>query len=174
MAEIRSDMSIEELKKEASERAAEYEKTYHGCSRCTMRALQEVLGIEDELLLKATGPVSGGLALTGHTCGALSAGVMLMGMKFGTADFEEGFAGMLKGMLPAYKLIEWFKAEFGDTNCSKIAGFQMDQASLEGLIADPTILDGMLAEHPELIEKCTNVVGKTAAKVVELVAQETK
>jgi len=53
--------SKEAMKEEARERAFKYESTYHGCSQCTMRALQEVLGLEDELVFKAASCLHGGM-----------------------------------------------------------------------------------------------------------------
>ena len=162
--------SKETLKREARERAHNYELQYHGCSRCTLLALQEVLGLEDELAFKAASPLCGGLALTGNTCGALSAGVMVLGMKYASAKIEEGLAGLMKGMLPAYRLVRWFEGEFGTTVCHEISGFEMDEARLKGMIANPEAMEAGLP--PELIEKASQIVGKTAEKVVEIICEE--
>ena len=64
--------------KEAREKAYNYEREYHGCSQATLLALQEVLSLEDESIFKSASFLCGGLAFMGKTCGALTAGVMIL------------------------------------------------------------------------------------------------
>jgi len=156
--------------KSAKERAYNYERQYHGCSQCALLALQELLGFEDELTFKAASSLCGGLAFSGNTCGALTAGVMVLGMKYGRANIEEGLAGLVKGMLPAYRLVKWFEGEFGTTACREISGIQMDEEMLKAMTAAPEAMEAGLP--PELIEKCSQLVGKTAEKVAELISEE--
>jgi C_GCAxxG_C_C family probable redox protein len=152
------------------ERAYNYERRYHGCSQCPLLALQEFLGLEDELTFKAASSLCGGLAFSGNTCGALSAGVMVLGMKYGRANIEEGLAGLVKGMLPAYRLVKWFEGEFGTTLCREISGLQMDEEILKAMAAAPEAMEAALPT--ELIEKCSQIVGKTAEKVAEIISEE--
>ncbi len=170
MAESDIVKSKEAFKKEARERAYNYEREYHGCSQCTLLTFQELLGLEDELTFKAASSLCGGLAMTGNTCGALSAGVMVLGMKYGRANIEEGLAGLLKGMRPAYKLVKWFEDEFGTTVCHEISGFKIDEESFKMAASNPEAMEAGLA--PELIEKCSQLVGKTAERVAELISEE--
>jgi len=152
------------------ERAYNYERQYHGCSQCPLLALQEYLGLEDELTFKAASSLCGGLAFSGNTCGALSAGVMVLGMKYGRANIEEGLAGLVKGMLPAHRLVKWFEGEFGTTVCRELSGLQMDEELLKAMAAAPEAMEAALPA--ELIEKCSQIVGKTAEKVAELISEE--
>jgi len=152
------------------ERAYNYERQYHGCSQCPLLALQEYLGLEDELTFKAASSLCGGLAFSGNTCGALSAGVMVLGMKYGRANIEEGLAGLVKGMLPAHRLVKWFEGEFGTTVCRELSGLQMDEEILKAMAAAPEAMEAALPA--ELIEKCSQIVGKTAEKVAELISEE--
>ena len=171
MSESETDKSKEALRKEARERTYNYERQYHGCSRCTLLALQEILGLQDELVFKAAGPLCGGLALTGNTCGALTAGVMVLGMKYASGNIEEGLAGLMKGgMLPAYRLAKWFEGEFGSTTCREISGIATEEVALMGMIADPQAMEAGLS--PELIEKASQIVGRTAEKVIEIISEE--
>lgn len=164
--------SKEAMKEEARKRGFEYESTYHGCSQCTMAALQEVLGLEDELVFKAASCVHGGFPVEGRTCGALTAGVMVLGIKYGRARLDEGIAGTLKGMLQALKLITRFKQEFGTTSCLEITEGQTvvtDEETLKYLIEHPQEMEEM---SQELIKKCSQVVSKTAEMVVEVINEE--
>ena len=152
------------------ERAYNYEKRYHGCSQCTLLALQEFLGLEDELTFKSASYLCGGLAFSGNTCGALSAGVMALSMKYGRANIEEGLVGLIRGMLPAHRLVKWFEGEFGTTTCHEISGIQMDEEILKALAAAPEAMEAALPA--ELIEKCSQLVSKTAEKVAEIISAE--
>ncbi len=151
--------------------AYNYEMQHHGCSQCTLLALQQYLGFEDELTFKAATFLCGGVAFMGHTCGALSAGVMVLGMKYGRANIEEGLAGLLKGALPAHKLVRWFEGEFGTTVCREISKTQqMDEETFKEMIANPEALEASMP--PGLLEKCSQLVGKTTEKVIELIREE--
>lgn len=164
--------SKEAMREEARSRGFKYESTYHGCSQCTMLALQEVLGLEDELVFKAASCLHGGMPVEGKVCGALNAGVMVLGMKYGRASLEERIAGTLKGMLQVLKLVKRFEQEFGTTACLEITEGQtkvMDEEVLKHLIAHPDEMEEM---SKELIKRCSQVVSKTAAMVVDIINEE--
>ena len=158
-----------EKKKEVAERAYNYERQYHCCSQATLLALQEALGLEDELALKAASSLCGGVALSGNTCGALSAGVMVMGMKQGRGDLKEGFASVMKAMVPANKLVKWFEAEYGTTICRDISGLEVNEEILNLLAAQPDA--ALNALDPEMVEKCSRICGRTAEKVLEILEE---
>jgi C_GCAxxG_C_C family probable redox protein len=160
---------LEKKKKEVAETAYNYERQYHCCSQATLLALQEALGLEDELALKAASSLCGGVALSGNTCGALSAGVMVMGMKQGRGDLKEGFANVMKAMLPANKLVKWFEAEYGTTVCHDISGLEVNEEMLDLLAEQPEA--ALSALDPEMVEKCSRICGKTAEKVIEILEQ---
>jgi C_GCAxxG_C_C family probable redox protein len=170
MTQNKTGKTIDDLKKDAREKAYHYEINHHCCSQATMLALQEVLGMEDELTLKATSSVCGGMALSGNTCGALSAGVMVIGMKYGRGDIKEGFTKVMKGMLPAAKLVKWFEKEFGTVMCRDISGFEMDEDMPKTAMENPEAM--MEASDPEQVEKCSQLCGKTAEKVIEIISEE--
>jgi C_GCAxxG_C_C family probable redox protein len=161
---------IEERKKEVAEKAVRYEREYHCCSQATLLALQEALGLEDELALKAASTLCGGVALSGNTCGALSAGVMMVGMKQGRGDLKEGFASVMRAMVPANKLVKWFEQEYGTTVCQDISGLELNEDMLNLMAGDPEA--ALNALDPDMVEKCSNICGKTAAKVLEILEEE--
>lgn len=164
--------STEALKEEARKRASDYELQYHGCGQTTLLALQEVLGLEDELVFKSASSLCGGIAFERRLCGALTTGLMVLGMKFGRADIRERLPGILKGIMPAHKLMRRFEQEFGSTVCGEIMGGGVGHATEEdfrAMIADPEALEEM---SREIIVKCAEVVGKTAAMVVEIISEE--
>lgn len=164
--------SKEALKEEARKRASDYELQYHGCGQTTLLALQEVLGLEDEQVFKSASSLCGGIAFERKLCGALTTGLMVLGMKFGRADIQEGLPGILKGIMPAHKLMRRFEQEFGSTVCGEIMGGGTELPSEEQfreMIANPDAVEEM---SREIIAKCAQVVGKTAAMVVEIISEE--
>lgn len=159
---------LEEMKKNVMEKAYHYEREYHCCSQATLLALQEALGIEDELALKAASALCGGVAMSGNTCGALSAGVMALGMKLGRGDLKAGFAPVMKAMVPANNLVKWFEAEHGTTSCRMISGTELDGETLNLMAAHPE--EALKTLNPETVEKCSRICGKIAEKVIDILA----
>lgn len=161
---------LEQKRKGVAQKAIQYEQEYHCCSQATLLALQEALGLEDELALKAASSLCGGVALSGNTCGALSAGVMIMGMKKGRGDLKEGFGSVMKAMLPANKLVKWFEAEYGTTVCHEISGMEVNEEMLTLLAEQPEV--ALRAVDPKMVEKCSKICGKTAEKVLSILEAE--
>ncbi len=154
-------------KEEAVKKAYNYETKYHGCSQCTFLALQEFLGMENELAFRSAAYLCGGMAYTGNTCGALTAGAMALGMKYGRANIEEGFVGLVNGSMPVYKLAQWFKDEFGSVLCSKISETEITEEELQWTIENPKEAEEGIT--PELTHQCSEVVSKTVGKVIDII-----
>jgi C_GCAxxG_C_C family probable redox protein len=152
--------SPEEFKREVQKRAYDYECDYHGCSQAVLRTFQELLNMEDDLLLKAAGPLCAGLG-SGKGCGALTAGVLVIGMVHGRARPEEGLGGLLRGFELAQTLVRRFEGEFGTTSCAEISGVDW---------ADPEAVARFLGS-PES-ERACRVAAKTAEIVADLLIQE--
>ena len=161
MAESEIVKSKESFMKEARERAYRYELQFHGCSQSVLLPLQELLGLEHELTFKAASALCSGVGM-GKTCGALLGGVMVLGMKHGRAQIEEGLMGLLKGLELDQKLVQKFEREFGTTTCYEISGVDWtDEKAVMEFISSQ-----------ERIEKCAQVAGKTAEMVAELLSEE--
>jgi hypothetical protein len=93
-------------------------------------------------------------------------------MKYGRsrADIEEGTAGVLKGILPAYRLVKWFENEFGTTVCREISGMKVSERGLKQMVArGPAVEEDI---NQERLENCSQLTGKTAEKVIELIFEE--
>ena len=155
-------ISKEALKKQARKKAYDYELKCHGCSQAILLTFQELLGLEDELTFKAAGPLCAGLGM-GKSCGALTGGVLVLGMKYGRAHIEDGLNGLFPGMGIAQKRVKMLEKELGTTVCSeisKIADWTDSKAVMEAV------------NNPEFVRREAEVVGKTAEMVAELMAEE--
>jgi C_GCAxxG_C_C family probable redox protein len=153
--------SNQAFKEQARKKAYEYEVQFHGCSQAVVQTFQDLLGLEDGLLFKAAGPLCAGLGM-GRTCGALSGGAMVLGMKQGRSRIEDGIEGLFPGLLAAQDLVRRFEQEFGTASCGEISGLDWtdSEAVTKALSA------------PEFVEKCARVVSKTAEMVAEIIDEQ--
>ena len=151
--------SREKLKEKVKAKAYDYAVKYHGCSQAIVAAFQEPLGL-DAVTLRAAGPMVGGMGL-GKICGALAGGVMVLGIKYGRSNMEEGIQGLIPGFLAAQELVKRFEKEFGTTSCFEIAGIDWTDAN-EAIQA---------LSNPEFLKKCAGVTARTAEMVAEILLE---
>ena len=154
--EISKESLIEQVKKKAHD----YELQFHVCSQSILLAFQELLGMEDELTFKAAGPLCVGLGM-GKTCGALTGGMMVLGMKYGRTRIDEGLGGLFSGILIAQSLVQRFEQEYGTTACREIS--KLDWTDSDAVI--------QAVNNPEFMAMCANVVGATAEMVAKIIAE---
>lgn len=115
--------------------------------------------MESETAMMASSFFSGGFAGVGSTCGALSGGIMALGMKYGRANPRQG--SVQDGSGAALKLFNWFQREYGTTLCHDLIGIpnffnQEERAKF-------AVSEGHL--------KCSRRLGEVAAKVMEIVGE---
>lgn len=84
-----------------------------------MRVMQEYMGYEDELTFKAATGFGGGVGRMGDICGALTGGVMAIGLQYGRATKEDEKSGPRTYGLTE-KLYGLFEEEFGSPTCYDI------------------------------------------------------
>jgi C_GCAxxG_C_C family probable redox protein len=157
---VAQEISKESLIEQVRKKAHDYELQFHGCSQSILLAFQELLGMDDELTFKAAGPLCAGLGM-GKTCGALTGGMMVLGMKYGRTRIDEGLGGLFSGILIAQSLVQRFEQEYGTTACSEIS--RLDWTDSDAVIQAVT--------NPEFLAMCANVVGTTAEMVAEIIAE---
>ncbi|MEM3022632.1 MAG: C-GCAxxG-C-C family protein [Candidatus Bathyarchaeia archaeon] len=106
----------EGLIEKAAKAAHDYDKAYMGCCRCTLAALQETLGLGDGEALRASFPLSGGIARMGETCGALVGALMAVGLAAGSDRLDDR-KSYDECMALGREVYERFKAEHGSSLC---------------------------------------------------------
>lgn len=111
-----------ELAEKAEALAEELHKNYGGCAQMTLKALQKVLGLEDQGSFKAASALSGGVTLAGEVCGALLGAIMAIGLAMGRSKLEptSSSAEYSRAMEAAKKVFDQFKEEFGSVRCRDI------------------------------------------------------
>ena len=153
----------EELLHKVEEAAHDYEKGFHGCSRCVLKALQDHFELGDGNSLKASTPLAAGVAMRGETCGALLGGLLAIGIVTAQEDLKDSNA-LNNSMAAGFRLARKVEREFGTTNCTKI---QTDRLGRFYSLADPE-------QYNEFIEaggyeECPKVVGKIARMTAEFI-----
>ncbi|MGE5370740.1 MAG: C-GCAxxG-C-C family protein [Solirubrobacterales bacterium] len=136
---------IQELKLRAEEM---YKTGQYLCSEAVFVVVNEYLGqpMPNEAVKLASGfPV--GMGSAGCSCGALTGGIMALGMKYGrTLPGQE-----VPEMLPkAKELHDWFKKEYRSTCCR-------------------VLVQKVEFGQQEHIEQCTRITGAVAEKVLKMV-----
>jgi len=149
-------LSREELLDRVEKAAYDYEKEFHGCSRCVFKALQDNLGIGDETALKASTPLAAGVAMRGETCGALLGGMLALGIVTASTDLKDSKAST-NALASGYRLARKVEKELGTTNCTEL---QKATFGRFYSLADPAQYEAFIKVGG--YEKCSKVCGKIA------------
>lgn len=153
--------SREELLNKIEDTAHDYEKEFHGCSRCVFKALQDYLDIGDGTNLKASTPLAAGVAMRGETCGALIAGLLAVGIVTSSEDLNDVNA-LTNSLAAGFRLARKVEKQFGTTNCTRI---QTERLGRFYSLADPEQYKAFI-EAGGYVE-CPKVVGKIARMTAE-------
>ena len=95
------------------------DRVYEGCSRSVLQALQTHLHVGDGEALRASTALAGGVARMGETCGALTGGIMAIGLVLGREELED-IQAYRNSMHVSYEMYHRFKQEVGSTICFEI------------------------------------------------------
>lgn len=110
------------------------EKGYN-CSQVVFCYFADRFGMDSEMAMKISTPFEMGM-YNSEKCGALTAGYMVLGLRYGTTDFNERLS-------LARKMIEFnkkFLNEMKSSNCKELLGMKvlegdnMKKAAEEGLL----------------------------------------
>jgi C_GCAxxG_C_C family probable redox protein len=155
--------SREELLDRIQKEAHDYERDFHGCSRCVLKPLQDNLDLGDEASLRASTTLAAGVAMRGETCGALLGGLLAVGMAAASEEMKDVNA-LTNSLAAGFRLARNVEKEFGTTNCTKI---QTDRLGRFYSLADPE-------QYKAFIEaggyrECPKVVGRIARMTAEFI-----
>lgn len=163
------ELSMNEAER-AYDLAFKYETEYGSCPQAVLRAIYEVFNLKGiETVIKSAHALAGGLGLSGNgTCGALSGGVLALGIFYGRSLEDMGKGKFLKSYIKAKELYDKFVREFGSCVCkdvqTKIFGRSFN-------LWDPEDFK-KFEEMGGHRDKCTNVAGKVAKWVAEILLED--
>ncbi len=144
----------------------------HNCAGAVLSAFSEPMGIDDKTAVRITAGFGGGMYV-GSVCGAVTGGIMAIGLKYGGAQDP-------KAQKLVREFITRFKAQHKTINCSELTGVDVnDLAIVKKLTADLSKPENLKAakealggrEPAQLIAGCTGYVKDAATIVNELVSQ---
>jgi C_GCAxxG_C_C family probable redox protein len=168
MTETTKGMNKAKLDK-VEKRAYELLDKYHGCSQCSLLAIQEVYGMRDDMMAKASIGLAGGVGSMRSACGALTGSALALGMKYGrdvsalAGPAEKAIEIEYAAMEPVTKLAKWFEREFGSIVCRDIRkAFMGTELSREIPWQKQWMQELGIREH------CSKIVAKTARRAAAM------
>ena len=141
--------------------------TCGNCAQTTFLSLQEEFDLGGAEILKALTPFPG-IALRGETCGAVTGGLMVLGLVYGRdKDNLDNWKAYLRSLPPSRKFCHRFEDEFGSTMCGQIIETEFGR-SFD--LADP--VEAMQWFECGAVEKCGRVIKKGVQMVAEIILTE--
>jgi C_GCAxxG_C_C family probable redox protein len=120
-------------------------------------AISEWLGVRSELIPKIASGFGAGIGGNGSVCGAISGGVIALGIKFGRADLkQENRAYTLSS-----ELLTRFEKEFGHINCRDLTGCEFTTEAGRRTYAYENMWEN----------KCRQYIASSTAIVFEIISR---
>jgi len=140
-----------------SEKAVSYFNEGYNCAQSVLLAMSEHWKCKNELVPKIATGFGGGIGRCGSVCGALTGGVMAIGIKYGTN--EPSVEKRLKSYELAQTLYERFEKRHASVLCRELIGYTLfNAAELEK------------ARREKVFEKkCSKLVGTVVEILLELI-----
>jgi len=108
----------QEILERVQRRGEEYEFLSHSCAKGSALAVMEEFGLGNMEIIKALSPFPG-FGMTGWICGAVTGGLIALGLYFGSEDLLN-YEGTGRTITAARKFVPCFEAELGSVLCPKI------------------------------------------------------
>jgi C_GCAxxG_C_C family probable redox protein len=143
------------LQDKAYDTASGYLLQGFNCSQSVLLTMQELLGLEDELTLKAATGFGGGVGNMGYMCGGLAGGLMTLGMKYGRSRLDQK-QEKENTYLYCAEWLRRFTEHFKSPNCIDILGVDLK---------DPAKRKEYWADRGHR-ESCANNTVGTAARLL--------
>ncbi len=109
-------------KEEAVRLAAGYAEEDFLCSEAVLMALSDCLGVSSEIIPR----IATGIGRKGEVCGALSGGVMGLGLRFGRSTAEEE-DGERRPYWFSTKFAARFREQLGHVRCEDLLGLDLSR-----------------------------------------------
>ena len=119
-----------------------------------MLAVAEHKHVQNELIPRIATGFCSGISRTSGMCGAVSGGIMAIGLTLGRNSPEDPIDPCYEAVR---KFVEQFSAQFKALSCLELTGVNLDTP--EGQIA---------FDEKGQMRKCTNYVGEATRMVVEI------
>lgn len=129
------------------------------CSESVLLAIREWLGIRNELIPKIASGFGAGIGGSGSVCGAISGGVIALGLKLGRVDPKQEN----RAYTSSIELLARFKKEFGHVTCRELTGCDFISETGRKRYADEKMWT----------TKCRQYIADATAIVFEIISRTT-
>jgi len=164
----KGDKSKEEILKELEEKVETFMPMYRSCSSASFAALNEQFKLKADNTIRALMPFTGGVALRGETCGAVSGCLLAMGCFFEPSNkMEMNKAG--SSIKYAGMFFDRFEKEFSSTRCN---GVQKHQYGRTYDFLNPEE-QKLFVEVSQKTGKCMEVVKKAVLIAADIILENT-
>jgi len=113
-------------KEDVVRRAADYAEEDFLCSEAVLMALSECLGVSSKIIPRIATGFGAGIGRKGEVCGALSGGVMGLGLRFGRSTAEEE-DGERRPYWFSTKFAARFREQLGHVRCEDLLGLDLSR-----------------------------------------------
>ncbi len=134
------------------------------CAQTSFAVLQDLFELDGDTVLKALTAFPG-IALRCETCGAVTGGLMALGLIFGREELDDE-KGFQRAVTIARTFCQRFEKELGSTMCSSI---QESKFGRKFDLLDPEQMAVWEAANP--VDKCSVVVGTGVRLATEIIAE---
>lgn len=100
---------------------ANYFSEGYNCAQSVIMAYAEEFGIDPDIAARMAGAFGGGMSRTGHTCGAVSGALMVIGMRLASNDPNDKVAKARTYDIGA-RFFTAFAARHSSTDCPGLLG----------------------------------------------------
>lgn len=139
------------------EKAVSYFNEGYNCAQSVLLAMSEHWKCKNELVPKIATGFGGGIGRCGSICGALTGGVMAIGIKYGTN--EPSTEKRLKSYELTQTLYERFEKRHASVLCCELIGYRLSNA-----------VELEKARREKVFEKkCSKFVGTVVEILLELI-----
>ncbi len=127
----------------------------YSCSQAVLSAFSEDFDLSAQTALRVAGAFGGGMARLGEACGAVTGGLMVIGLKYGMTDAKDKQAKE-RTYEAADRFIHGFTDEYGSIKCRDLLGCDvgtpsgMEEARSKGLFK--TLCPGFVRHAVGILE----------------------
>lgn len=114
------------MRTDRSEKAAETFAQGFNCAQAVLAGFAEGFHLKRRDALRVAGALGGGMAHTGQTCGAVTGGLLVLGLRFGKTEPEDN-AARERAVAKGAEFLETFREAHGSCDCRALTGFDFTQ-----------------------------------------------
>jgi len=95
------------------------------CSAAVFSAFSKEMGLEENMARKIACGFGAGISRTGNICGAVSGGIMVIGLKYGKEFPGDDGGATEKTRALTRQFLQEFRQKHGSVNCTEILGHNL-------------------------------------------------